>query len=80
MSSKKIAEFAKSCGVSVETIRFYQREGLLPIPSLDRRNPEDNIRRYDDHDIKRLKFILAAKKAGLTLKEIKGNPPIYNRY
>ncbi|MGL6028295.1 MAG: MerR family transcriptional regulator [Legionella sp.] len=65
MINKKIGEFAKMFGVGVETIRYYQRQGLLHVPE------NSGIRRYSDQDIQRLKFILAAKKAGFTLKEIK---------
>ncbi|KTD66948.1 transcriptional regulator, MerR family [Legionella steelei] len=71
MNHKTISEFAKSCGVGVETIRFYQRQGILNIPPLGKEFSSVKIRRYGEHDIRRLRFILAAKKAGFTLKEIK---------
>lgn len=61
-----IGKFAKAGGVSVETIRFYQRKGLLPVP-----RQEGGIRRYGDEDVKQLKFILKAKAAGFKLAEIK---------
>lgn len=61
-----IGKFAKSGGVGVETIRFYQRKGLLRIPK-----QEGGIRRYDEQDIRKLKFIIKAKAAGFTLAEIK---------
>jgi MerR family mercuric resistance operon transcriptional regulator len=67
MSNNTIGQFAKIGGVGVETIRFYQRQGLLNIP-----NPVDGgIRHYGESDIRRLQFIIAAKKAGFSLKEIK---------
>lgn len=69
MNNKRIGEFAKMFGVGVETIRFYQRQGLLNIP--EHKKDLGGFRCYGDEDIKRLKFILAAKKAGFTLKEIK---------
>lgn len=69
MSNKKIDEFARMFGIGVETIRFYQRQGLLDIP--EHKKDSGGIRRYGDQDIKRLGFIIAAKKAGFTLKEIK---------
>ncbi|WP_298627835.1 MerR family transcriptional regulator [uncultured Legionella sp.] len=69
MSDKKIGEFAKMFGLGVETIRFYQRQGLLDIP--EQNKDLSGIRRYGQQDTQRLKFILAAKKAGFTLKEIK---------
>jgi MerR family mercuric resistance operon transcriptional regulator len=71
MSEKTIGEFAKMFGVGVETIRFYQRQGILNIPQAGKERDSGNIRRYGDHDIQRLQFILSAKKAGFTLNEIK---------
>ncbi|KTC81922.1 MerR family transcriptional regulator [Legionella cincinnatiensis] len=71
MNSKTISEFAKLCGVGVETIRYYQRQGILSIPPLAKEFSAGRIRRYGEHDIRRLRFILSAKKAGFTLKEIK---------
>jgi len=61
-----IGKFAKAGGVGVETIRFYQRKGLLKVPP-----HKGGIRRYGDEDLKQLKFILKAKAAGFTLAEIK---------
>jgi MerR family mercuric resistance operon transcriptional regulator len=57
---------AESGGVGVETIRFYQRRGLLNTPS---RN--GGIRRYDWDVVRRLRFIKQAQAAGFTLEEIK---------
>lgn len=71
MNNKTIGEFAKMCGVSVETIRFYQRQGIIDIPSRGTEPRSGTVRRYGDKDILRLQFILSAKKAGFTLKEIK---------
>lgn len=71
MYNKTIGEFAKLCEVGVETIRYYQRKGLLHVPLLTKELGTRKIRRYDDNDINRLRFILLAKKAGFTLKEIK---------
>ncbi|MFJ1269188.1 MerR family DNA-binding protein [Legionella lytica] len=71
MDNKTISEFAKSCDVGVETIRYYQRKELLHIPAVSKELGEGKIRRYGNKDIARLKFILSAKKAGFTLKEIK---------
>lgn len=61
-----IGKFAAAGSVGVETIRFYQRRGLLPTP----RN-QQGARRYDGEDLRRLKFIRQAKKAGFTLEEIR---------
>lgn len=71
MYNKTIGEFAKLCEVGVETIRYYQRKGLLHVPLLTKEFGTRKIRRYGDNDINRLRFILLAKKAGFTLKEIK---------
>ncbi|MEY4640117.1 MAG: hypothetical protein RLZZ227_111 [Pseudomonadota bacterium] len=60
-----IAKFAKAGGVGVETVRFYQRKGLLEQPSR-----ADGVRRYGDEDLRRLRFIRKAKAAGFTLDEI----------
>lgn len=61
-----IGKLAEAGGVGVETIRFYQRKELLPVPTRDR-----GIRRYDHEDLRRLRFIRKAQQAGFTLEEIK---------
>lgn len=67
--SFSIAQLARAAGVSVETVRFYQRRGLLrdPQPS---RHPGSGIRHYDEDDLRTLRFIRSAKEAGFTLEEI----------
>lgn len=61
----KIGDLAKAGGVSVETIRFYQRRGLLAEP------PRGvGVRRYGASDLERLRTIRAAQTAGFTLEEI----------
>lgn len=64
--SDTIGGLAKAAGVGVETVRYYQRRGLLPEPA----RPPGEIRRYGEGDVKRLKFIRAAQAAGFTLSEI----------
>lgn len=61
----KIGELARAGGVNVETIRFYQRKGLLPEPPR-----ADGPRRYAQADLERLRSIRAAQTAGFTLDEI----------
>ena len=61
-----IGKLAEAGGVGVETIRFYQRKELLPVPVRD-----GGIRRYDQEDLRRLRFIRKAQQAGFTLEEIK---------
>ena len=62
-----IGQLAQRAGVGIETVRFYEREGLLEEPS---RKPS-GYRQYDDAVIDRLRFIRHAKELGFTLKEIK---------
>lgn len=64
-----IAQFARSAGVSVETVRFYQRRGLLRDPRPSRLR-DAGIRHYDESDLRALRFIRSAKLAGFTLEEI----------
>ena len=64
-ASLTIAKLAATGGVGVETIRFYQRKGLLPTPTR-----EGGIRRYGNEDARRLRFIRQAQAAGFTLEEI----------
>jgi MerR family mercuric resistance operon transcriptional regulator len=66
-NSDTIGGLAKSAGVGVETVRYYQRRGLLPEPA----RPPGEVRRYGDADVNRLKFIRSAQAAGFTLNEIK---------
>lgn len=64
--SLTIAKLAAAGGVGVETIRFYQRKGLLETPTR-----ETGIRRYGSEDLRRLRFIRQAQAAGFTLEEIR---------
>ena len=66
MARDTIGGLAKAAGVGVETVRYYQRRGLLPEPA----RPAGEIRRYGDGDLKRLRFIRSAQAAGFTLAEI----------
>ena len=65
-----ISELARTAGVGVETIRFYQRKGLLSDPHPSRQGRSPGIRHYGQEDIRRLRFIRSAQKAGFTLREI----------
>ena len=65
-NSDTIGGLAKAAGVGVETVRYYQRRGLLPEPA----RPPGEVRRYGAEDIKRLRFIRSAQAAGFTLAEI----------
>lgn len=61
-----IKKFAEAGGVGVETVRYYQRRELLDTPGKG-----DGIRRYGEDDVRRLRFIRMAQRAGFTLEEIK---------
>jgi MerR family mercuric resistance operon transcriptional regulator len=66
--SMTISKLAGGAGVGVETVRYYQRRGLMPEPQ--RANGYGGVRRYDESDARRLRFIRAAQAAGFTLQEI----------
>lgn len=61
-------QLAKAAGVGTETIRFYERKGLLPKPA--RRT--SGYREYTLGDAKRIQFIKRSQELGFTLTEIKG--------
>lgn len=61
-----IGKLAAAANVGVETVRFYQRRGLLATPKR-----LDGIRRYGEADVDRLRFIKQAQTAGFTLEEIR---------
>jgi len=63
-----IGAFANEAGVSVETLRFYQRRGLLSEPE----KPYGSIRRYGLQDIARVRFVKAAQRLGFSLDEVAG--------
>ena len=66
VSSLTIGKLAAAGGVGVETVRFYQRKGLIEQPTRG-----SGIRRYGGEDIRRLRFIRQAQSAGFTLEQIK---------
>ena len=61
----KIGELAKEVGVNIQTVRYYEKRGLL-LPTV---RMESGYRLYDDKAKKRLEFIRYSKKLGFTLKE-----------
>lgn len=67
MSSLTIGKVAKESGVGIETVRFYEREGLLEQPA----RKSSGYRQYDPEAIARLRFIKQAQRLGFTLREIK---------
>ncbi len=71
MVGMTIAQLAREGDVGVETIRYYQRRGLLDTP--DRPSSFGSgggIRRYGPDEVRRLRFIRSAQVAGFTLEEI----------
>lgn len=63
----KIGDLAKSTGTQAETIRYYEREGLLPKPA----RTETNYRRYGEEHLRRLAFIRQCRSLDMTLDEIR---------
>jgi MerR family mercuric resistance operon transcriptional regulator len=63
-----IGQLAAAAKVNVETVRFYQRQRLLSLPT----RPLGSIRRYGTEDVARLRFIRRAKAIGFTLEDIAG--------
>ena len=62
-----INELSKSTNTDSETIRYYEKIGIIPKPKL----LENGYRSYDNEYIIKIKFIIKAKKLGFTLREIK---------
>lgn len=67
MASLTIGQVARACGVGVETIRFYERENLVPKPP----RPGVGFRRYPADTVKRILFIQRSKALGFSLREIR---------
>lgn len=68
MRETTIAWLAREGGVGVETVRYYQRRGLLQVPA--RPVGTAGVRHYGAEDLRRLRFIRSAQAAGFTLEEI----------
>ena len=66
MRGMTIGALAGACAVGVETVRYYQRRGLLDEP----RRPAGGVRRYGEPDARRLRFIRRAQSLGFTLDEV----------
>ena len=66
MPTMTIGRLAKQVGVNIDTIRYYERNGLIPEPV----RRASGYREYEAADARRLRFILRAKELGFTLAEI----------
>jgi MerR family mercuric resistance operon transcriptional regulator len=66
MSKITIGGLSKKTGVHIETIRYYEREGIIPAPA----RSEGGRRIYTDNDVRRLNFIHKCRNLGFSLKEI----------
>jgi MerR family copper efflux transcriptional regulator len=67
MPAMTIGRLATQAGVNIDTIRYYERNGLLPEPV----RRASGYREYEAGDLKRLRFILRAKDLGFSLAEIR---------
>jgi MerR family mercuric resistance operon transcriptional regulator len=65
--AKRIGDVARAAGVGVETVRFYEREGLLDQPP----KPVQGWREYDQKALRQLEQVRLAQAMGLTLKDMK---------
>ena len=63
----KIGEFARRAGVPIDTVRYYERNGLLSEPA----RRASGYRDYDEDDLARLRFVLRAKALGFALAEVR---------
>ena len=63
-----IGQLARQTGVPIDTIRYYERERVLPLP----RRGANGYRHYDAGDARRLSFVRRAKELGFALDEIRG--------
>lgn len=61
-----IGGLAQAAGVGIETIRFYQRRGLLPAPV----RPYGSVRRYGTADLRRLRFVRRSQELGFSLDQV----------
>lgn len=67
MAEIRIGELARRLDLNAQTIRYYERIGLLPKPE----RTEAGYRAYGEEDERRLRFVKNARNAGLTLGEVK---------
>lgn len=66
MNTLTIGQLARHAGVHIETVRYYERRGLIPEPP----RRESGYRQYVREDVKRLQFIKRAQELGFSLRDI----------
>lgn len=66
--TRTISKIAKETGINIETVRFYERKGLIEQP----KKPLDGYRHYPIATVNRIHFIKRSQELGFTLKEIEG--------
>lgn len=67
MNALTVSEVVRRTGLSRETLRYYEREGLLE----PRRSASNGYRVFDDNDLERLEFISRTKRAGFKIRQIR---------
>lgn len=67
MSALTVGKVAAEAGVNIETLRYYERKGILPEPP---RSPS-SYRLYPEDTVRRVRFVKRAQELGFTLKEVK---------
>ena len=61
-----IGKLAEKCGIGVETVRYYERRGLIAEPE----RTDSGYRRYTSEAVDRIRFVVSAKELGFTLSEV----------
>ena len=67
MSGLRIGQLAQRAGVGVETIRFYERSGLVDVPA----RPPSGYRQYPEAAVSRIRFIRRTAELGFSLAEVR---------
>lgn len=67
MDHLKTGELARRAGVNVETLRYYERKGLLPVPP----RRESGYREYPEDSVRLIRFIKRAQEVGFSLGEVR---------
>ena len=70
-----IGEVSKKLNISISTLRYYDKEGLLPLIKRDK----NGNRLFDERDLEILSYITCFKNAGMTLKQIKSYFLLYEK-